>query len=107
MYGHDVYEYYRLTGDIDAAQMVVAMADSVYAESMLPQEEGIGSFVFYVRYSRNSWYYTQMAPLFHMAYDLTDDIRFLRRLRGIRAVLVLCERRWPANVSALSQLRLA
>ena len=90
MYGHDVYQYYRLTGDVDAAQMVVALADSVYAESMLPQEEGIGSFLFYVRYSRNSWYYTQMALLFHMAYDLTDDIRFPRAGRAAFARYLLC-----------------
>ena len=90
MYGHDVYEYYRLTGDVDAAQMVVAMADSVYAESMLPQEEGIGSFLFYVRYSRSSWYYTQMALLFHMAYDLTEDIRFLRAGRAAFERYLLC-----------------
>ena len=90
MYGHDVYEYYRLTGDVNAAQMVVALADSVYAESMLPQEEGLGSFLFYVRYSRDSWYYTQMALLFHMAYDLTDDIRFLRAGRAAFARYLLC-----------------
>ncbi|MCC6443678.1 MAG: hypothetical protein IT210_09520 [Armatimonadetes bacterium] len=82
MYALNIYEYYRLTGDVDAARLVVAIADSVYAESMLPQEEGIGSFLFYVRYSRGSWYYTQMALLFHMAYDLTGDPRFLRAGRA-------------------------
>ena len=49
---------------------------------MLPQEEGLGSFIYYVRYSRGSWYYTQMAILFHMAYDLTGDIHFLRAGRA-------------------------
>jgi hypothetical protein len=82
MYAHNIYEYYRLTGDPDAAQLVVAIADSVYAESMLPQEEAIGSFLFYVRYDRGSWYYTQMAMLFFMAYDLTEDRRFLRAGRA-------------------------
>lgn len=91
MYGINVYEYYRLTGDLDAAQLVVAIADSVYAESMLPQEEGIGSFIFYVRYSRNSWYYTQMAMLFHIAYDLTEDIRFLRAGRAAFERYRLCQ----------------
>ncbi len=91
MYAINIYEYYRLTGDVDAAQLVVAIADSVYAESMLPQEEGIGSFIFYVRYSRNSWYYTQMAILFYMAYDLTDDIRFLRAGRASFERYRLCE----------------
>lgn len=90
MYGINVYEYYRLTGDLDAAQLVVAIADSVYSESMLPQEEGLGSFLFYVRYSRNSWYYTQMALLFHVAYDLTEDIRFLRAGRAAFARYRLC-----------------
>ena len=90
MYAINVYDYYRLTGDLDAAQLVVAVADSVYAESMLPQEEGLGSFVYYVRYSRNSWYYTQMAILFHMAYDLTDDLRFLRAGRAAFARYLLC-----------------
>jgi hypothetical protein len=90
MYAINVYDYYRLTGDRDAAQLVVAVADSVYAESMLPQEEGLGSFVYYVRYSRNSWYYTQMAILFHMAYDLTDDLRFLRAGRAAFARYLLC-----------------
>jgi len=91
MYGINVYEYYRLTGNLNAAQLVVAIADSVYAESMLPQEEGIGSFLFYVRYSRNSWYYTQMALLFHIAYDLTDDIRFLRAGRAAFERYRLCQ----------------
>jgi hypothetical protein len=90
MYAHDIYEYYRLTGDLQAAQLVVAIADSVYAESMLPQEEGLGSFIFYVHYSRNSWYYTQMALLFHMAYDLTGDLRFLRAGRAAFARYLLC-----------------
>lgn len=90
MYAHDIYEYYRLTGDIEAAQMVVAIADSVYAESMLPQQEGLGSFLFYVRYSRQSWYYTQMAMLFHMAYDLTGDLKFLRAGRAAFERYVLC-----------------
>ena len=90
MYGINVYEYYRLTGDLDAAQLVVAIADSVYAESMLPQEEGLGSFIFYVRYSRSSWYYTQMALLFHIAYDLTEDIRFLRAGRAAFQRYRLC-----------------
>jgi len=91
MYALNIYEYYRLTGDLDAARLVVAIADSVYAESMLPQEESIGSFLFYVRYSRSSWYYTQMAILFHMAYDLTGDIRFLRAGRAAFARYRLCQ----------------
>jgi hypothetical protein len=89
MFAHAVYEYYRLTGDLGAAQMVVAIADSVYDESMLPQEEGLGSFLFYVRYSRGSWYYTQMAELFYMAYDLTRDLRFLRAGRAAFARYLL------------------
>jgi len=82
MYAANVYEYYRLTGDLDAAQLVVAIADAVYAEAMLPQEDALGSFIFYVRYSRSAWYYVQMATLFHMAYDLTYDLRFLRAARA-------------------------
>ncbi len=82
MYAHNIYDYYRLTGDVNAARLVVAVADSVYAESMLPQDEGLGSFIFYVRYGRGSGYYTQMAMLFHMAYDLTGDLKFLRAGRA-------------------------
>jgi hypothetical protein len=82
MYGNNIYEYYRLTGDVQAAQMVVTIADSVYEESMLPQEENLGDFLFYVRYSRTSWYYPQMSLLFCMACDLTGDARFLRAARA-------------------------
>ena len=57
---------------------------------MLPQPEGLGSFLFYVRYSRNAWYYTQMAMLFYMAYDLTEDARFLRAGRAAFARYLLC-----------------
>jgi len=72
MYAGNIYEYYRLTGDPEAAQMVVAIADSVYAESMLPQEEGLGSFLFYA------------------AYDLTGDARFLRAGRAAFARYLVC-----------------
>jgi hypothetical protein len=97
MHAHNVYEYYRLTGDVDAARLVVAMADSVYTESMLPQEEAIGSFLFYVRYGRNARYYTQMAMLFYMAYDLTEDVRFLRAGRAAfeRYLISVTERGEP------------
>lgn len=91
MYALNIYDYYRLTGNLDAAQLVVAIADSVYAESMLPQEEGLGSFLFYVRYSRSAWYYTQMAMLFHAAYDLTEDARFLRAGRAAFERYRLCQ----------------
>lgn len=52
MYAHNVYDYYRLTGDAEAAQMIVAIADSIYAESMLPQEASVGDILHYVRYGR-------------------------------------------------------
>jgi len=91
MYAMNIYEYYRLTGDLDAARLVVAVADSIYAESMLPREEGLGSFLYYVRYDRGSWYYTQMAILFHLAYDLTEDLRFLRAGRAAFARYLLCQ----------------
>jgi len=90
MYGSNVYEYYRLTGDLEAAQMVVAIADSIYEESMLPQEENLGDFLFYVRYSRSSWYYPQMSLLFCMAYDLTGDTVFLRAARAAFERYLLC-----------------
>jgi hypothetical protein len=89
MYAQNVYDYYRLTGDPDAAQLIVAIADSVYSESMLPQEEALGSIIYYVRYSRNAYYYQQMAMLFHMAYDLTGDERFLRAGRAVFARYLL------------------
>jgi len=90
MYAMNIYEFYRLTGDPDAARLVVAIADSIYAESMLPQEEGLGSFLYYVRYNRGAWYYPQMAILFHLAYDLTEDMRFLRAGRAAFARYLLC-----------------
>jgi hypothetical protein len=82
MYALAVDQYYRSTGDERAAQLEVAIADSVYAEAMLPQEEALGSFIFYPRYSRSAYYYAQIALLFHVAYDLTLDARFLRAGRA-------------------------
>ena len=82
MYAQNVYDYYRLIGDLEAAQTIVAIADSVYAESMLPQEESLGDIIHYVRYGRGSAYNEQIAMLFYMAYDLTEDLRFLRAGRA-------------------------
>ena len=82
MYASAVDEYYRSTGDERAAQLEVAIADSVYAEEMLPQEEALGSFVFYPRYDRGPRYFPQIALLFHIAFDLTLDPRFLRAARA-------------------------
>jgi len=85
-----IYEYYRLTGDLLAAQVVVARAESVYCESMLPQPQALGDFIFYPRYGRNSWYFPQMSWLFCMAYDLTGDRRFLRAARAAFDRYLLC-----------------
>jgi len=80
LYAMNAYEYYRHTGDLHAAQVVVAIADAVYAEAMpaYPKHpESLGDIVFYVRYPRSSYYFAEIAILFHEAYDLTLDQRFL------------------------------
>ncbi len=82
LYVRAVDEYYRSTGDVAAAQLEVAIADSVYAEAMLPQEDAIGSFIYYPRYDRSPRYYACLSELFHIAFDLTLDRRFLRAARA-------------------------
>ena len=80
--GVHLFEYYRLTGDVLAARMVVALAEAVYCESMLPQPEALGDFLFFPRYARISWYFPQMAWLFCCAYDLTEEADYLRAARA-------------------------
>lgn len=79
-----LYDYYRQTGDLDAAIAVVGLAESILAEN---RTRGVPGDVF--GYSHNphfkktSGYHILIAPAVMYAYELTGDPYFLENARAM------------------------
>jgi hypothetical protein len=102
MYALVADEYYQLTGDPRVAELVVAIADSVYCEGMLPEDGALGYFPFYPRYGAHAVYAPQMAALFHVAFERTGDLRFLRAARAAFARYLM--QKDPAGAPLLQEV---
>lgn len=72
-----LYLYYRHSGDLDAAKLVVGLCEAIICEDMTP---GVpGDFYGYSHnphYSKTSNYHVLLAPAMLYAYDLTGDPEF-------------------------------
>ncbi|NLC55563.1 MAG: hypothetical protein GX774_01845 [Armatimonadetes bacterium] len=73
-----LYLYYRQIGDLEAAHLVVGLAESLISENMTP---GVpGDFYGYSHnphFKKTSGYHVLLAPALFYAYDLTGDREFL------------------------------
>ncbi|MCC6445347.1 MAG: glycoside hydrolase family 127 protein [Armatimonadetes bacterium] len=78
-----LYLYYRRSGDLDAARLVVGLCESIVCEDMTP---GVpGDFFGYShnpQFGKTSGYHVLIAPSMLYAYDLTGDPEFLACARG-------------------------
>jgi hypothetical protein len=78
-----LYHYYRQSGDLDAAQLVVGMAESLIAEDMTPDVPGdFYGYSHNPHFQKTSNYHVLIAPSIAYAYDLTGDEEFLRCARA-------------------------
>lgn len=79
-----MYDYYRLTGDVDAAATVVAMAESILAENRTRGVDGdVYGYSHNPHFQKNSGYHVLIAPAILYAYELTGDAEFLKQGRAM------------------------
>ena len=72
-----LYIYYRETGDLQAASLMVGMADSILAENQTRGVPGdIHGYSHNPHFRKNSGYHVLIAPCLFYAYDLTGDETF-------------------------------
>lgn len=75
--GRALYWWYRLTGDVEAAQILVALADSVLAENANWDAPGkISAFSYHPKYANAAAYYPIVLPLLFAAHELSGEERF-------------------------------
>ena len=73
-----LYLYYRESGNLDAAKMVVGLADSILCENQVRGVPGdIHGYSHNPHYKKNSGYHVLIAPSLFYAYELTGKEEFL------------------------------
>ncbi|MGQ9737749.1 MAG: exo-rhamnogalacturonan lyase family protein [Armatimonadota bacterium] len=73
-----LYLHYRHTGDLDAAQIVVGLCESIICENMTLNVPGdFYGYSHNPHYAKTSNYHVLIAPTMLYAYDLTGDPEFL------------------------------
>lgn len=79
-----MYDYYRQSGDVDAATAVVAMAESILAENRTRNVDGdVYGYSHNPHFKKSSSYHILIAPAVLYARELTDDNEFLRQARAM------------------------
>lgn len=81
-----LYEYYRHSGDIDAAIGVVGLAESMLTENCTRETPGdVYGYSHNPHFKKTSGYHVLIAPAILYAYELTGDDVFLRHGRAMYA----------------------
>jgi hypothetical protein len=84
-----LYEYYRHSGDVDAAVAVVGLAESILTENASRDVLGdVHGYSHNPRYEKTSRYHILIAPAILYAYELTGDGWFLEHARAMYAQTV-------------------
>lgn len=74
-----LYRWYRMTGDVAAAQLVVALAEATVCENTVPGEPGnVTGYSYNPHYAPTAEYDPLILPMIFAAYELTDDPFFLK-----------------------------
>ncbi|MFC1718108.1 beta-L-arabinofuranosidase domain-containing protein [Candidatus Poribacteria bacterium] len=81
-----MYEYYRSSGDVDAAMAVVGMAESMIMENCTRGVPGdVYGYSHNPHFKKTSGYHVLIAPAILYAYELTGDDAFLEHGRAMYA----------------------
>ena len=79
-----MYEYYRASGDVDAAAAVVGMAESILTENATRGALGdVYGYSHNPHFKKTSGYHVLIAPAILYAYELTGDDFFLEHGRAM------------------------
>jgi hypothetical protein len=75
-----------LTGDVEAAQVLVALADAVVSENIDWDAPGkLHAYSYHPKYSASAAYYPQVLPMFFAAHELSGADRFEEAARAVWA----------------------
>lgn len=84
-----MYEYYRQSGDIEAAVAVVGLAESILTENRTRNVDGdVFGYSHNPHYGKNSAYHVLIAPAVLYAYELTGDEYYLTQGRAMYAQMI-------------------
>lgn len=79
-----MYDYYLQSGDVDAAEAVVAMAESILAENRTRGVDGdVYGYSHNPHFKKSSSYHILIAPAVLYARELTNDNEFLEQARAM------------------------
>jgi len=79
-----MYDYYRQSGDLAAAEAVVGMAESILAENRTRGVDGdVYGYSHNPHFKKSSTYHILIAPAVLYAYELTGDDEFLKQGRAM------------------------
>jgi len=79
-----MYDYYRQSGDLAAAEVVVGMAESILAENRTRGVDGdVYGYSHNPHFAKSSSYHISIAPAIAYAWELTDDNEFMKQGRAM------------------------